>query len=93
MMWHMLLCLLRRYLGLLLGLSGRFFGTICGSVDRVSIIEIVQLKSLIQESQIPVSPYPWLAVAEVVPSLDQTRALQVGDTVLGQLQDKLLGLL
>lgn len=61
-----------------------FLGAISDNIDEVTIVETVQLRCLIQESEVPVRPNPWLAVAEIIFRFGETGAFQIGHAVEGQ---------
>lgn len=61
-----------------------FLGAISDNIDEVTIVETVQLRCLIQESEIPVCPNPWLAIAKIVFRFGEAGALQIGHAVGGQ---------
>lgn len=62
-------------------LFGSFLRTICYHVDEVTVVETVQFRCFIQESEISIRSYPWLRVTEVVLCLCQAGTLQIGDAV------------
>lgn len=61
-----------------------FLRAIGNNVDEVTIVETVQLRCLIQESEVSVRPNPWLAIAEIIFRFGETGALQIGHAVEGQ---------
>lgn len=50
-------------------------------IDRVPVVKTVQLRSFVQESQVPVRPHPRLTFAEVEVGFGEPGPFQVGDAV------------
>lgn len=61
-----------------------FLRTISDDIDEVPVVKAVQLGCFVQESEVPIRPYPWLAIAEIVLCFCQSGTFQVGNAVKDQ---------